>query len=160
MLQTARCIITRLEETDFDGVERLYTNEAVRKYLGGPIDPGLIKEQFKMILASPAAGTHLVARTKDTEQFIGLLSLGLHHDGVSTEISYQLLPQWWKKGYGQECVEAAIKFASQQLQLTELVAETQAANLASCRLLEKLGFQAAEYLERFGARQIIYKRSL
>ena len=160
LLQTSRCILCRIEEKDFDGVERLYTNEEVRRYLGGPVDSGIIRAQFQEILASPTTATHLVARTKETNEFIGLLSLDLHHNGTSTEVSYQLLPDWWGKGFAKECVEAVIDFASHHLLLTELVAETQAANLASCRLLEKIGFQVSEHVERFGAKQIIYQLEL
>lgn len=160
LLQTTRCILYKIEENDFDGVNRLYTNEEVRKYLGGTVDPDIIKEHFQQIVTSPAAGTYFVARMKDTNAFIGLLSLDIHHDRISTEISYQLLPDWWGKGYARECVEAVIDFAFHDLQLTELVAETQAANLPSCRLLEKIGFQAVERLVRFDAEQILYKRKL
>ena len=160
LLQTSRCILCEIEEKDFDGVEQLYTNEEVRRYLGGIVDSGTIREQFQAILTSPTAGTHLVARTKEANEFIGLFSLDLHHNGTSTEVSYQLLPDWWGKGYAQECVEAIIDFASHHLLLTKLEAETQAANLASCRLLEKMNFQVSEHVERFGAKQIIYQLEL
>ena len=93
----------------------MYTNEEVRRYLGGTVDSDIIREQFQAILASPTTGTYLVARTRDTNDFIGLLSLNLHHNGTSTEVSYQLLPDWWGKGFAKECVEAVIDFASNHL---------------------------------------------
>jgi [ribosomal protein S5]-alanine N-acetyltransferase len=104
----------------------LYTNEEVRKYLGGTVEPAVVKAHFQQIITSPAAGTHLAARIKNTEEFIGLITLTPtpHHDGTSTEISYQLLPDWWGKGLARECVEAVVDYASQSLQLTELAAET------------------------------------
>lgn len=38
----------------------------------------------------------------------------------------------------------------------KVVAETQVANERSCQLLEKLGFTIDCYIDRFGAKQVIY----
>lgn len=43
------------------------------------------------------------------------------------------------------------------LSLTRVVAETQAANVASCQLLERLGMRLERTVERFGAGQAIYR---
>jgi ribosomal-protein-alanine N-acetyltransferase len=75
------------------------------------------------------------------------------------EVSYQLLPQWWRQGYATEVVQKIIQHAFADLALTKVVAETQTANIASCRLLEKVGMLREETLERFGAEQGIFSIS-
>lgn len=45
---------------------------------------------------------------------------------------------------------------SKELKLPGLIAETQTANQASCRLLEKVGKKRVKTLSRFGAEQVIY----
>ncbi len=75
-------------------------------------------------------------------------------------MSYELLPEYWGKGYATEAVEAALGYAFVDLGLERVVAETQAANERSCRLLERLGMKAERKLERFGAKQVIYPRKL
>lgn len=47
-------------------------------------------------------------------------------------------------------------YAFNTLKLTEIVAETQTSNRASCRLLEKLGMKFRETIQRFGEEQSIY----
>ncbi|MGP4072896.1 GNAT family N-acetyltransferase [Piscibacillus sp. B03] len=91
------------------------------------------------------------------DTFISLTFLDTHHDGQSTEISYQFLPEWWGKGYGYEIVNAIIRYAFNHLGITKLVSETQAANVASCRLLEKLEMTVIDRVTRFGEEQIIFE---
>ncbi|WP_193224435.1 GNAT family N-acetyltransferase [Bacillus sp. B1-b2] len=38
-------------------------------------------------------------REKQTDSFIGLVSIDSYHEGRYLEISYQLLPSWWGKGF-------------------------------------------------------------
>ncbi|MNN68748.1 hypothetical protein D3C81_1844810 [compost metagenome] len=50
-------------------------------------------------------------------------------------------------------------YAFKELKLSKLVAETQKANKASCRLLTKLGMSIEESIYRFGAEQYIFSIS-
>ena len=102
------------------------------------------------------AGLNLVVKEKSTHTFVGLISLDTHHDGISTEVSYQILPKWWGKGIGSEVVEEVINYAFKSLNLPEVIAETQTANKPSCRLLEKLGMNLRETLLRFGEEQAVF----
>jgi len=89
-----------------------------------------------------------------------LVNLEEHHDGVDTEISYQLLPEFWVKGYATEAVQAIITYPLSELGLPRIIAETQIANIASCRLLKRVGVQQLKFIERFGAKQVIYTTSI
>ncbi len=146
----------KLQEDDYEDVKSLYVNAEVRKYLGGTVEEELIKASFKEINKTTADSLNLIAREKNTNNFIGLVSLDAHHDGISTEVSYQLLPTWWGKGYASEIVKELINYGFNNLNLTEIIAETQTANKASCRLLQKLGMSFKNTLERFGEKQAIY----
>lgn len=85
-----------------------------------------------------------------------MFSIGPHHDHVYSEISYQLLPIWRGDGYATEIVQVIIQFALNDLNLPKVIAETQTANIASCKLLEKLGMKFKGRIDRFGAEQAIY----
>ena len=102
------------------------------------------------------AGLNLVVKEKSTHTFVGLISLDTHHDGISTEVSYQILPNCWGKGIASEVVEKVIDYAFKSLNLPEVIAETQTANKPSCRLLEKLGMNLRETLLRFGEEQAVF----
>ncbi|RXJ04422.1 N-acetyltransferase [Anaerobacillus alkaliphilus] len=156
MLETNRCVLSLIHKDDYEDVKKLYLDERVREYLGGTVTEERVKGSFTSIIEADDGSLYFVAREKATKQFIGTVSLDTHHDGVSTEVSYQLLPEWWGAGYATEVVKEVIQYGFTELQLPELVAETQAANEASCRLLERLGMTVKENVQRFGAEQVIY----
>ncbi|MEO1633874.1 MAG: GNAT family N-acetyltransferase, partial [Cyanobacteria bacterium J06631_9] len=87
---------------------------------------------------------------------IGAIIFGHHVDSGETEVSYLLLPEQTGKGYAQEAVQTALKRVKGKM----VVAETQARNMRSRRLLERLGFEEAERLKRFGEQQVYYERRL
>ena len=156
MLETNRCLLSYLQVDDYDDVKLLYVNEDVRKYLGGTQNNEEIKASFTKMIHTTIESLYFIAREKYTKEFIGLISLDTHHDGISTEISYQLLPKWWGDGYATELLNEIINYAINSLKLTEIVAETQTANRASCKLLEKVGMTLRETVHRFGEVQSIY----
>lgn len=156
MLETKRCVINVLQESDYSDVRKIYANQEVRKFLGGIQTEDSTRMAFEKMLNSRQKSFHWVVREKTTKEMIGLFSLDLHHEGVFQEVSYQFLPCWWGKGYAREIISAILRFASKKLKLSKVVAETQTANKASCRLLERVGMKCERTVIRFGAEQAIY----
>lgn len=147
-----------LREDDLEFVVRLYTNPDVRRYLGGPVDEKRIRDDFPQLLRSIDNLTlwywSVLARVD--KSFMGLMTLGPHHDGHDVEISYLFLPAYWGMGFATEAVRVIIRYGLTELELPRIIAETQEANLASCRLLERVGMRWERSLNRFGAKQRIY----
>jgi ribosomal-protein-alanine N-acetyltransferase len=85
-----------------------------------------------------------------------LIELGTHKDGEEYEISYQFHPNYWGNGFAYEAAAAVIQHAFNQLELDQVIAETQSANQASCALLQRLGMTEMKRISRFGAQQIIF----
>ena len=156
MLKTNRCLLMKLQQSDFEYVKKLYSNEEVRKYLGGTIDEQEYSRRFSSMLNSEDASFYWVIKQITDNEFVGLISLDLHHDGINTEVSYQLLPEYWGQGYATEIVQRVIDYAFEDLGLTKVLAETQTANKSSCKLLKKLGMKLEQTLERYGAEQAIF----
>ncbi|MFD1851315.1 GNAT family N-acetyltransferase [Oceanobacillus bengalensis] len=157
MLETTSCILTFVQQTDYENVRLLYINEKVRKYLGGVIEEKGIIIRFNKMMQPTRNAFYFTVKEKGTDAFVGLVSFDTHHDGNSTELSFQFLPDYWGMGYATEVCNAMIAFAFNKLQINTLVAETQTANIASCRLLEKIGMELQENVVRFGAEQAIYR---
>ena len=63
------------------------------------------------------------------------------------------------KGLAFEVLTQVIQDGLNFLNIESIVAETQTANKASCRLLEKLGMKNVQMLERFGQEQAVYELS-
>lgn len=153
MFESERCLIKTLQKKDFVDVKKLFVNPEVRAFLGGIREESSVQTLLEEALNYPFCW---VAREKHTDAFIGFVSLERHHDGVDQEISYQFLPNWWGKGYATEVVGVILNYALEELNLTKVVAETQTANKASCKLLVRLGMKVERTIIRFGEKQAIY----
>lgn len=156
MIETSRCKLTTLQSCDRDLVIRLYTNAEVRRFLGGVVNEQSIRLKFLQMLEPVTETQRWVIRVKNHNSCIGIVSLGKHYNNIDTEISYQLMPEWWRKGYGSEATKAIVTYGLTVLNLPRVIAETQIDNLASRRLLERIGMRLERTVERFGAKQGIF----
>ena len=156
MHETNRCKLLKIQETDYEDVKKLYTDEKVRQFLGGIIEEDIYKIKFINMCKIEGKELYWVVRLKDDNKFLGLVSLDLYHDGTSTEISYQILPKYWGYGYGTEIVKKVINIGFEEHNLTKIVSETQTANKSSCKLLKRIGMNLESTVERFGAEQSIF----
>ena len=75
-----------------------------------------------------------------------------------TEVSCQLLPEYWGNGYAREAVSAAIAWALQEIAPAPpaVIAVTQEANARSRRLLESIGMKQVDAFIEFDAPQVMY----
>jgi len=133
----------------------LYSEPKVRFFLGGPLARELA-EQRAAELAQDSGQVWGVRPKQGPHPLLGIVMLDRHHDLEDIEISYVFLPEHWGRGYATEAVRQALGHAFGTMGLRRVVAETQAANAASVRLLERLGFQLLRQVVRFGAKQSIY----
>jgi ribosomal-protein-alanine N-acetyltransferase len=158
-IMTERCRLDALTEVDAPDILRLLQSSESRRYLGGPVDRAAFPDRLRAML-DDGVTQHWVVRLTGEGQFVGLLSLGPHHDGKDQEVSYQLLPEFWRRGLASESLRALMVEARERFGLDRVIAETQTANTRSIRLLESLGFQRERILVRFDAEQAIYGRRL
>lgn len=155
-METSRCRLEILKESDYEKVKELYLNEVVRKYLGGIISNESFNNSFRNMLTCEASAFYWIVRLKDKDEVIGLVSLDKYHDGVSTELSYQFMHQYWGYGYAEEVIRKIIYFTFKELRIDRIIAETQCANKGSCKLLRKVGMKLQNKVSRFGADQNIF----
>lgn len=81
----------------------------------------------------------------ETDEFIGCCGLRpCPGDGKTCEFGIQLLKEYWGKGYGVNAGGMAIAYAFNTLHASKLIAGHHPDNIASKRLLEKLGFTFIE----------------
>ncbi|MGA9768068.1 MAG: GNAT family N-acetyltransferase [Blastocatellia bacterium] len=59
------------------------------------------------------------------------------------EIGYSVLPEWRRKGYASELVQALLELAFSHAQITKVIAHTTESNPASIGVLLRCGFLAA-----------------
>ncbi|MEY8348665.1 GNAT family N-acetyltransferase [Bacillus cereus] len=156
MIETQRCLLDEIHESDYENVKELYLNTEVRKYLGGPRKEETIREVLNDMLRPNENCWYWIVREKQTKEFMGIVSLDPHHIGNDIEVSYQLLPGWWGAGYATEAVQEIINYAFDELKLSRVIAVTQLANIPSRNLLKRLHMELEQTYQRFGAEQGVY----
>lgn len=155
-METIRCSLSQVKQTDYKDIKELFQNKKVREFLGGIRTETSIEETFIEMLNSVNDSKYWIIRDKESNEFMGLVSLGPHHNGEDVEISYQLIPKWWGKGYATEVINRVIKFAFEVLDINKIVAETQTVNTRSKKLLERVGMELVTTYQRFNEDQSLY----
>jgi [ribosomal protein S5]-alanine N-acetyltransferase len=86
-------------------------------------------------------------RLKLEGQYIGTVQATIS-SAHSPLIAYELSPDFWGQGYATESCSRVITSLFTDYGVTEIMAEVDTRNLASCKLLERLGFQRILTRER------------
>jgi RimJ/RimL family protein N-acetyltransferase len=116
-LRTARLMLRPFTPADTDAVFALGSNPHVLRYWDAP--PWRERNQ--------------------AERFIEK-SGQLEQDGSGARIGYCYSDTVWGQGYATEAAKAVLRWAFDTLDLNRVQAEADTRNLASARVLEKLGF--------------------
>ena len=79
---------------------------------------------------------------KETKEIIGMVSLmNIDYDNKNAEVGYWLGKKYWGKKLMKEAVKLILNFGFKELKLVRIYARVMHPNIASAKLLEKLGFQ-------------------
>ena len=86
-------------------------------------------------------GTNLAIIAKDTNEIIGWCGIQPFEPmSEKKEIFYELSPTYWNKGYMTEAAGSVLQYGFEELHLEEIVAGVKPNNIASIKVLEKIGF--------------------
>lgn len=86
----------------------------------------------------------------ETDLLVGDIGLYLFEDGSAVEIGFTLARHQHGKGLASEAVELAVEAAFASSMITKIRGITDARNLASIRLLQRVGFvRVSEYSTTF-----------
>lgn len=99
---------------------------------------------------------------KETNSYIGEAGIiSCNRNANRCEIGYNILPEYWGKGYATELTRFFVKYAFEFLKFERVEALVIQENVASCRVLEKSGFLLEGVLRNFsksgnGYRNVCY----
>ena len=93
--------------------------------------------------AQPRIKFQLAAVLQSNQQLIGNCGIRMNTaDAREGDIGYEFAPDHWGHGYATEAARAMVKFGFTELKLHRISSWCIADNIASARVLEKLGMQA------------------
>jgi ribosomal-protein-alanine N-acetyltransferase len=152
ILDTARLRLRPVAEADLDQLWALWTEPQVRQFLWDDvvIERDHARETIRDFEALTAQGLGLwtIVQRETDGGLIGCAAL----TQVSTAAEYYpsiagavepliaVAPNFWHQGYALEILTVLLEYAMKTLQLDRLVAVTEVPNIASDRLLRRVGF--------------------
>lgn len=144
-LTTARLRLRPVTDHDADALYAMHSSPLVLRYWDSPpwTDPARA-EAFvarSRQLAEDGVGVRLVVDRGTSDTFLGWCSLSRWVPAYrSAALGYCLDEAAWGHGYATEAAGAVLGWAFETLDLNRVQAETDTRNIASARVLEKLGF--------------------
>lgn len=149
-MKTTRLVIRELEASDADAVQRCAGDPQVVRYLPfGPNTPDQTRTFLDRVLVAqqerPRRRYEMAVCQGDELVGCARISIGSpeHRQG---DIGYMLCRELWGRGLMTEAAEAIIQFGFDSLGLHRIWATCGTENLASARVLDKLGMRREGHL--------------
>ncbi|MEH2150139.1 GNAT family N-acetyltransferase [Nostoc sp.] len=96
----------------------------------------------------PRTKFQLAIILKEQNQLIGNCGIRVNDPEMrEANIGYELNPQYWGQGYATEAAEAILKFGFEELGMHRIWSWCVAENLASVKVLEKIGMRREGHLQ-------------
>ena len=153
-LETERLMLRRLTADDVAPFVRFMTDEKAVQYMPFPPEqktPEGAEGMMQWVMGaydSDDAVFVMAITEKDKGDYIGSTGASPVAESDAIEFFYTLLPAYWGKGYGTEAAAALVAYLSETVKAPRLMANVFTENIASVRVLEKLGFQRASEGEK------------
>ena len=144
IFETNRLCVRKLRIEDFSAFHAMQSNANVMQYVRGSamtLDEN--KEELPKLIDFYSK-THndfwiYAVERKVDATFLGTVAL-VKDDEDNDEIGYRLLEEFWGYGYGFEIVEGLVKYCKKK-GLSKIIACVAIKNIASTKIIEKLGFE-------------------
>jgi len=159
-IETERLILRKFVEEDNERLFLLDSDPEVMKYIGiAPLTKAEeSKEVVKMIMQQYEDNGlgRLAAIEKESGLLVGWSGLKLHTAEINGhqnfyDLGYRFLPETWGKGYAFESGKASLEFGFNDLNADAIYANAHSENIASNKVLTKLGFEnKGEFIEPDG----------
>jgi len=164
-ITTARLLAEAITPSHHAEFQRLYTDPLVVKTIasaeGKPLSEEKIAERNQKAVdhwQQHGFGSW-VFRLKKDGLFIGLGGLKIHQidSQAVVGLGYAVIPDYWNRGYATEMAQASLDVGFGHLELAEIGSWTLPINLASQRVMEKLGFRYERDFEFAGLEHRFYR---
>jgi len=144
ILETDRLVLRELDVEDSNNFYELNLNPKVIQYTGDKAFQNIrAAEKFLKNYSDyklNGFGRWAVI-DKSNEDFLGWCGLKYVEKLNETDIGFRFFEKHWNKGFATESAEACLKFGFEKLNLKTVIGRAMAENIASLKVLEKLGMK-------------------
>ena len=143
LLETERLLIRNFRVGDWEALHEIISQYESSEFAAYDQPWPTAPEEIKKITEWFADGdSYLAVCLKVAGRLIGFVALNQQQDDDRTfSLGYIFHFDYHGQGYATEACRAVLAYAFDRLQAHRVVTGTAAANRASCRLLERLGFK-------------------
>jgi RimJ/RimL family protein N-acetyltransferase len=144
-IETTRLHLRTWREDDLAPYARICADPKVMRYLSGPMTREQSEEQVsKFVRHWEERGFGLWAvEEKSSDDFIGFVGMQYQEDWSEgehrTEVGWRLDRSFWGRGLATEAATASLSYGFEELGLERIISIAAPENLASRRVMEKLG---------------------
>ncbi len=143
ILETDRLRLREFELNDAEDMWKLNEDEEVIRYTGDP--PFESVDSAREFLENYPDYRHngygrWAVLKKGSGEFIGWCGLKLNEEGY-IDIGFRFFKKEWGKGYATEAAQACLDYGFNKLGMKEIIGRAARKNIASLKVLEKLGME-------------------
>jgi [ribosomal protein S5]-alanine N-acetyltransferase len=153
-LKTERLILRKLQSSDASKLYELYQEAEVTRYLdwsgtSTEQEAKLVLAFFEQQFRSSKSLRWAIAEV-ESNALIGTIVMTNFRKDAIADIGYDLARPYWGKGLMKEALTRLLEFCDDELNLLRLQAYIRPENIASAKLVSKLGFLSEGLLRRAG----------
>lgn len=143
MLETTRLTLRWATLEDAAFLVELNKDPEVMRYTGDAATPTLqdaiimIKERFWPQKNLYRMGRFIICLKDNTP--IGWCGLRFFPETQEVDLGYRLMKKYWGQGHATEAARVCLEYGFQTLKLTRIIARAKPQNLASIKVMQKLG---------------------
>lgn len=142
LYKTKRLTLSELQYSHLDDLMDLWGNAEVMKYCGGA---GSRKQEenslmFYLRMYEENGFSPYLVKLIETDEMIGVCGFNPPSFEHDAELMYHFKREYWGQGYATEAAIGCLEYARKSLSIKRIGASIDPANLASRKVLEKIGF--------------------
>ena len=147
-IETPRLLLREIQAEDEDDVHEYASDPCVSRFdPWGPNSHEVIARWLKIHEKWPRDETNLAVELRSEQKRIGSVRLHLNdRKNASAYIGYVFNRRYWNQGYATEAAGALLGTAFKVLRLHRVWATCDTRNIASARVMEKLGMRREAHL--------------
>ena len=164
ILETDRLVLRQIIPEDFEDLFKMNRDPQIMKYVGdgSTRTHEEMKNELDMLIShyirKPGLGIW-ATELKANNCFIGASGLVYYDNTSEIEVGYRMQKEFWKNGYATEASKGLLEYGFTKLNLKKIVSSAHVDNVASRRVMEKIGMTYIDDRFHYGCLQAYYEIS-
>lgn len=150
VIETSRLLMRKPQLQDFDRFWGMINDPVAKQYTGGitKLKYNQRLELFKEDCIIPFSddAIEFAVIEKESGKYLGYCGFRSSDDLGGNEFLYGYCQDCWGQGYGFEAADAVLQYLFKTLRHDSYIATADAANIATVKILKKLGFRRTSQL--------------